>query len=716
MTLSFGLSPWLLAACALVAAGLTYWSYHRTVPAVSPLKRAVLMALRFGALFIVLALLFEPVLRRQDTDTRPPVLAVLVDDSQSLTLAGGADTSRAVPAQAVQALLDGLDGFDADELRLFSFSGTTRALPSADSLGFAGGRTDIAQALDHVRDAMKNDNLRGVLLVSDGRYNTGRNPLYTAERYSVPISTVVLGDTTRQRDVQIRRVTTNDLAYVDVALPVQVGLRADGYGGAEVAVTLARDGQVLHVQRVRLPADAAEVPVDLTYTPTEEGLQRLQVGVTRLDGETTYRNNIEAVTVRVLQSKRRVLLVAAAPGPDVAALRQLLEADPASRISSYVQKGPGAFYEGPFPTVLDTFDVVVLAGYPGRVADPAVTRRLADAARAGKPVLFVLGRQTDLNALRQGLGEVLPVQPDLVRTDYAEAVFVPTPTGLRHPILEQVGAPAVLWRRLPPLLFNTSRWQTSPDARVLATLEVRGVALNDPLLAVRSRGNTRTAALLGAGTWRWKNVPSDLEAAAALWPGLLANTVQWIAAREDDRPVRVAPVRTHFGGDEDVQFGGQVYDESLNPVDRASIQVEVTAPDGRVYPYLMASIGNGRYTLDVGLLPEGTYRYTATARRDEAVLGTDQGAFAVGGLTLEFKETQADAALMRQIAQRSGGAFVPASAAGDLAGQLRAAGTFTPLVIEETRSTELRHLYALLAVVIVLLTVEWFLRKRSGMV
>lgn len=716
MSLSFGLNPWILAGCLVVAAGLAYWMYRRTVPELPPAKRAVLAALRFAALAMVLALLFQPILRRIERDVHPPILAVLVDDSQSLTLHGQADSAAAVIRQSLDRLGD---AFGPEEVRFYAFDATTRPLPGgaarADSLGFTGARTDIAQALDYVRDELRNENLRGVLLLSDGQYNTGRNPLYVAERFPVPIYTAVLGDTTRRRDLQIQRVTTNEIAYVGAAQPVQVGLRAEGYGQEDVTVTLLRDGQVLQAQQVRLPGGTGEVPVDLVYTPAEAGLQRLSVTVTHLDGETTYRNNTETFTVQVLESKRRVLLVGGAPGPDLAAVRQVLESDAASRISAYVQKAPGAFYEGTFPTRLDTFDVIVLAGYPGPAADDAVMRRLAEAARGGKPLLFLLSRQTNLEALKSAFADVLPAVPDAVRSEFTEAAFVPTAAGLRHPVME-VGPPAALWRRLPPLLINTSRWTVSPDARILATVEVRGVALDDPMLVLRSRGDSRSAALLAAGTWRWKNVPTDLEAAAPLWPGLLANLVQWIATREDDRPVRVRPVRDVFTGGEDVAFTGQVYDESLQPVADASVRVQVTAPDGTEYPYLMEPIGNGRYTLRVGSLPEGTYTYTAEAGRGDVTFGTDRGSFAVGGLTLEFKETQANAALMRQIAQRSGGSFVSEDALAGLSGQIQAAGTFTPLVREEERETELRHRYGFLIAVVLLLTAEWFLRKRSGMV
>ena len=714
MALSFSLSPWLLVVCAVVAAALTYWTYRRTVPRVSTARLAVLRGLRFAALFIVLFLLFEPIWRQFLRDERPPVLAVLVDDSQSLGLEAESEGQPLDLAATMRQTVGTLPPVDG-QTRLFAFGSAVRALDAADSLRFDGARTNIAQALDYVRDALQDQNLRGVLLISDGQYNTGRNPLYQAERYPVPIHTVAVGDTLRRRDLQIRRVTTNDIAYVEAELPVQIGLRTEGFSGEQVIVSLFRSGQLLGSSSVRLPEGTAEVPVDLTYTPTEEGLQQLSVTVTQLPGEVTYRNNSESFAVRVLKNKQRILLLAAAPSPDLATVRQLLQQDGNTEIVSFVQKGPRAFYEGAFPATLTDFDLMVLVGFPGRGADGAALQRVARAATDGTPLLFLLTRQTDLTAVRNALADVLPVSPQRNRTGFDEASFVATPRGEQHPILEIPQRPAS-FGGLPPLLYNQSRWQATPDARVLATIDMRGVQLDDPLLVIRRRAGSRAAALLGSGTWRWKNLPDDLDAYATFWPALFDNLTQWLTTPEDDRRVRVVPVQEVFGGSEAIQFTGQVYDESLNPVGDASVTMEVTAPDGARYPYTMNPVGNGRYVLDVGSLPEGTYSYEASGTRNDVTLGTDNGSFAVGALTLEFKETRANAALLRQIAQRSGGQFFTPNALGTLPGALSSDGTFTPVRFEEARETELWHLPLFFIIVVLLLTTEWVLRKRSGMV
>lgn len=722
MSLSFGVSPLFLIPCLIVAAILAYWVYHNTVPSVSRPKQALLRFLRFGSLFLVLFLLFEPILQNLISTERPPVLAVLVDESQSLTLHGSDEIDSLAAAPLMNQAIDAFsDQTIPGDIHYFTFSDFTTPIrntsgPVSDSLNFAGERTNMSQALDYVRDHLKDENLQGVLLLSDGQYNTGRNPVFQAERYPIPIHTVVVGDTTQKRDLQIRRVTTNEIAYVEEVLPIQVGIISEDYEGERVTVSLYESGALLQSETITLLPGTAEIPVNLEHTPQAPGLRRYSVRVTQLPGEATTRNNSQSFVVRVLENKKRLLLLAATPEPDVAAFQQLLALDKNIQVDAYIQKSLSGFYNTDPLDSLDAYDAAILLGYPGTAASQEVARNIARAIDNGLPALFVLGRQTNLQLYKDIFGSILPVSPRTVRTNLVESSFTPTPEGLQHPLFQIPNLDPADWSLLPPLVFNDSRWETSPDARVLATQTVRGIKLRDPILVVQNRNKHRTAALLGAGTWRWKNLPEDLEEAGPIWTSLFSNTLQWITTREDDRPVRVNPVEDLFSGASSIQFSGQVYDESLNPVDGASLEVTVIDSDGIEYPYTMKPVGNGNYILDAGILPEGTYRYRSSASKNGTELGSDEGTFAVGSLTVEFNETQADGTLMRSIAQRSGGAFFDIGSVSELSSHLQQSETFRSTFFEERIETELWQKYLFLILIIILLTAEWFIRKRSGMV
>lgn len=716
MSFSFGYSPLLLVMLLALFGAVAYWGYANTTPRLKGPRQALLAGLRFVAFFLVLLLLFQPIVRRTASDVDSPVLAVLFDDSESIRLSAYDSTSGVFGALLEELRLPG--GLDVQAYR---FSDAPALLPSdrsawSDSITATGDRTDIARALSDVQRNLRDRNLGAIVLVSDGRYNTGRNPIYVAERSSIPIHTVVVGDTTSRRDVALGRVAANRVAFVGVEQPVRVDLSATGFAGSRLSVTLRSRSRQLATESLTVDGDVLHTSVELSYVPDEEGLHNLAVSVTEFEGEVTHRNNTATFSVRVLDQKRQILLVGGAPGPDVAATRQILELAPDAELTVRVQKAAGVYYDGALPNDLASFDAVVLVGYPGPAASRSEVTGIRDAIEAGLPAFFILTRETDLDLLSRSLLESLPISVERLRPEWTDASIALTPAGAEHAVSAVDGAGADDWMRLPPLRVPTSRFQASPDAQVLATTDIRGVRLDDPLLVVRARSGARTAAFLGGGTWRWRNLPQDLDRWGHLWPTLVSNTVQWITADRDQRPVRVRPLRDVVAGGEPVQFVGEVYDERLQPVSDALVEVEIRDEEETSYPLRLESEGRGQYALAGVSLPTGIYSFSAVASRGGQTLGSDSGSFVVGGLALEHQDTSADPVLMRQIAHRSGGRALSAGDASALPEMISETATLEPRVVSVEHEFNLRRHPLFLLIIVALLTTEWVLRKRSGLV
>lgn len=715
--MSLGHNPFLLAAILVALLLFTIWVYRKTVPDVGRLKSA-LAALRFVVLALIAFLLFRPTLESVETIEHPPVLAVLVDASESLGVTGGVVGADSV--EGIRRLIGSLPVAQIDgDVRFYSFGGETLPLLDEsrfDSISWDQQRTNFSSALEFVREDLRDQNLGAVLLVSDGRHNTGRNPLFVAERYTAPVYTIVVGDTTVRRDVLIQSVVSNDIGYVGNEIPIRVTVRSDGYERSTVNVAVNVDGVVVDRESVTLAAEHGEGTVDLSFVPTEPGYKQIRLSVSRLDGESTYRNNSDVLSIRVLESRKRVVMFASAPNPDVSALTQIFTANPDLELRPVVQKSAGQYYSTVDPDSVSSFDLIVLAGYPGAISDQPMLRAIASAAENGTPVLFLALRNTNLSVVSANLSSILPSQPDAVRQDYFDVEFTPTVAGNQHVLMDGISVSPSDWRRLSPLTQNSSRWKNAPDAVVLAQSTVRGIDIEAPLLSALQRPGYRSLAFLASGFWKWRNGPEDTEDLSAVYPALIENAVQWLTAAEDDRPVRVAPNSSVFAESDRIRFSGQVYDASNAPVSDAAVTIEVRTPDGRRIPLNMESSGNGRYSLDSPPLTAGTYTYTASADRSGVDMGSDNGTFAVGELALEFRDTRADPVLMRQIAERSGGITLEQTRVGDLPSILASSESFVGKTETIARESELWRRLFFMGIILALLTLEWFLRKRSGLV
>ena len=234
----------------------------------------------------------------------------------------------------------------------------------------------------------------------------------------------------------------------------------------------------------------------------------------------------------------------------------------------------------------------------------------------------------------------------------------------------------------------------------------------EPVVVAERRGRRR-AVLVGASAWwRWQLVPEALAPLTPVFPALVS---RWVAfAASDAAPdVQIQSTETAFGDGEPVTFDAQVVGDEGAGVEDATVEVEVTGAARRTLT--MRPIGAGRYALDAGALPPGTYRYTGRAARGGAILGTDGGTFDVGSTPAEAADPTADVALLTALAEATGGAVVPVDSLDALRRRFETSPAFAPALVAGEAETTLFDRWPFFVVLLVLLTAEWALRKRAGM-
>jgi hypothetical protein len=187
-----------------------------------------------------------------------------------------------------------------------------------------------------------------------------------------------------------------------------------------------------------------------------------------------------------------------------------------------------------------------------------------------------------------------------------------------------------------------------------------------------------------------------------------------LTTRDDNRPVKVVPSKDAYTQGELVEFTAQVYDASANPIENAQVKIAARSQQGE-FETLLHPTGNGRYEGSLDGLSEGDYTFRASASMDGQSLGDDRGRFTVGELNLEFQDTRMNVQLLRQLAASSGGKYFSPMEADGLVNTLSALPTFTSRQIQRAESFELWNWKYMLALVVLVLATEWFVRKRSGM-
>ena len=171
------LSPWPLAVAGVVAATLAVpavLTYLRARGKSSRADRWVLGVLRGTAFLILFFIVMQPGLILTSVVPQRNFLAVLVDDSRSMTIDDRDGTSRAEKATGLLDPESELVGALSEEftLRHFRFSSRPSRVGGVDALTFDGSQTRIGDALAYARDELQGVPLSGIVVLSDGGDNS----------------------------------------------------------------------------------------------------------------------------------------------------------------------------------------------------------------------------------------------------------------------------------------------------------------------------------------------------------------------------------------------------------------------------------------------------------------------------------------------------------------------------------------------------------------
>ncbi len=707
---------WLLILTAAVAIACSYWLYRETIPTSLRRIRMSLFVLRSLAFVLVILLLFAPYLHYDRERSEWPVVAVLMDRSESMTLRDGGQPRDSLVRSLF--LRDSWRGVKSQrEVRYFGFAGTMEEVPSPDSTVFDGQVTDIGAALKSVRRHLADAHLTAIVLLSDGQNNYGPNP--SSQDGNVPIFAIGVGDTAERRDAVLRDVAANEVAYRKEKISVDVLITANGLGGSAATLVLSQAGRMLESRAVVLPPDGAVHRGSFEVTPDTVGMVRYDVRIVPLRGELSDRNNERSFVVNVLKNRFRWVLISGAPGPDHVWLRNILMADPNVDIATFVERADGSMIEvdRPWGTIRwDETDGVVLNQFPTALTSKTVMDKVR---QSGKPIFFFNGPAVDGGKI-SALESALCVRWN-TDGNFSEMQVWPSVTllGKNSSILriQDDGELTVRqWSELPPIWIGRLLPFPEDRAEVLIRVDmsrapnVLKIRKDIPLVVSGQKNGLKSIVVGAYGLWKAQFMMTGLQRSNNAARQFVQNGARWLTTRDDSRRVIVRSSRPVYQNGEPVRMIGQVYDEQYRPIADATIQIRLRSED-RVTELQLHSIGNGRYEAEVKGLASGDYQWEATASRDDATLGEDRGKFAIEAYSVEFAETRLREDVLTALAEPSGGLYRRFRDADSLL--LRIPGT--PRDVRHLQSIALWQSPLVLFTVILVLTVEWILRKRNDM-
>jgi len=468
--------PWLWLFVIAAGAAL-FWLGYMLRGGKAPVSRAL------GLTLIIIGIA-QPMYVQERREPASDIVALIVDQSESLTLAGRKDAARA----AGERLANQLSREQGLDVRVREVRG------GADG-------TAIVGALEETLADAPRDRIAGAILLTDGQISDVPDDLRRLRALG-PVHTLVVGDPARG-DRRLTLLSAPQFGIVGDRATIEARVD-DPQAGAAVAITVSIDGQI-----VRRTSAIAGRPFKVEIAPPKRGANMVVVEAGPGPREITLANNRAAFELMGVRDRLRVLLVTGEPHSGARVWRNLLKSDPSVDLVHFtILRPPEKQDLTPldelaliaFPTrelfvdKLDQFDLIIFDRYRRRSILPsAYFENIAQRVEAGGALLVVAG-PSDAgydSVFQTPVAAILPSQPtgQIVDQTYRPVM---TALGQRHPVTRGLPDPQ-----------NWGRWTRQIDARASAGQTILSGVGNRPLLVLGRAGQGRVAQLWSDQAWLW---------------------------------------------------------------------------------------------------------------------------------------------------------------------------------------------------------------------
>ena len=530
-------------------------------------------------------------------------------------------------------------------------------------------------------------------MASDGNYTKGLQPNYTVNKLNVPVFTLALGDSTVQKDIAIDAVNYNELAYLENEFPVEFDLHSNFKSTDKRHLQITNSGKIVFEEWVNLEANLP-LKKQVLIEATKGGIQYYDISISTFEGEKNSQNNTFRIALEVVNNTQNVLILAAAPHPDIAALKSALE------IGKNYQVRTALFHE--FKEEIESYNLIILHQIPEYSnRNISLLNRVTE---SNTSLLYITGKRTKWNKFNT-VQDVLSLKTN----NSSQEVF---------PVLNNDFAPFDLSKKAiafikeaPPLLAPFGELTKKDVSHSLFKQKIEGINTSNELFVFSEKDNKLIAILLAEGLWKWRLFDYQKNKSHDNFNEIIQSVSQYLTLNKDKRKLRLHYPKLSVEGDV-FKLNAQLYNDNYQLIEKAELNLSLIDDSENEYLYTLSNKGTN-YRISLRNLAEGNYSFTLTSTYKKEQL-KQKGTFAIVASNIEQQKLEADWKLLQKMSSLTAGTFIVKEQISEFAELIRAKVTIEPTVYFSKQLSDLIKQKAIFFVLLLSLLFEWALRKRLG--
>ncbi len=670
----------LLVLAVLLSSALSFYQYYFKTNRNSRLQLP-LSFLRFLAFLGVCILLINPKITKTAYTEEKHNLVFLWDNSSSIKNSNADVTMLALQEQFTKNENLGR----RFNLSSFSFG---NELSTNDTLTFSKSTTNIAKALTTLSALYRNSNTTAIV-VTDGNQTIGEDYEFLTSTLAFPIYPIVVGDTTRYKDLKINRINLNKYAFLNNTFPVEVFISYEGKDAITSSLSIQLDGKRVYSKTFSLDATTDSKKITAQIEATSVGFKPLKFSLELLEGERNQQNNSKTESIEVIDEKTNVGIVTNVMHPDIGALIKTIE--------SNEQRSAKILKPNVPENELADIDLFIL--YQPTQEFAPVYKFIN---RYERNTFTITGPKTDWRFLNT-------VQNSLERSNYDQTEEI-------YPVLNEgfglFDVTAFSVEDFPPLEGTLGELLVTKTSENILEQRIKGVDINEPLLAIMYDDTQRQAFLFGENLWRWRMQNFRNDQNFESFDDLFGKLFLYLASSEKRERLVVDHELSNEGASAQRIFA-TYFDATYAFDSKAELNVIIRNIDNGTSKNLPMVLGNNLYEADISDLPSGAYTFTVSVSNESI---SKSGGFTISDFSLEQQILRSDSEKLNRLAETTSGKLMYPQNSQLLVEDLMNNTQYIPTQKSVQNVVSLIDFKVVLAIIITALTAEWLIRKYNGLI
>jgi len=664
-----------IVLAAIIAFVMAFFQYFYNVKHRS--KEILLLAILRGlSIFAIILLVINPTIKSQQFEDISPVLNVLIDNSSSINYAN--------QGEKVQKLKDEIStNSDINKkftVNYYSFSDNLHPL---DSLSFDNPRTNIIKTLKSL-ESFNNDGISPIILISDGNQTYGSS--YEFYKSNQPLYPIIVGDTVKYDDIKIDQINVNSYTYLNNKFPVEVFLQYDGNDQVKKKFNVKHNSKTVFTKNLDFSSDQNSQKIQFYLPATTVGMLKYQCDIATLDNEKNTLNNLKNFTVEVVNEKAKVLILSKTNHPDISMIKRSIEMNKQRKV--IIENDLNKTYQ------LRDYQLVILY---------QPTKEFKEIFNTIKEVNFLIitGTQTDWNFLNTS--QQYFSKNNISKTENYSAVFNTTYDEF---VTNDLG-----FSNFPPLEDYFGEINFSVPHKNILFQNVANITTEEPLLTTFTDNNRRGAVLFGENSWKWRMLTKVEDQTFEKFDTFFNKLIQYLASNKRSNQLEIV-YDPFIYSNTDAVIKAQYFDATYTFDQNASLLLSISNTATRETNEFPFTLKNNSFEISLSNLKPGDYTFNVSVGSNNI---SKNGNITVLPYDIEQQFGRANMNDLKNIAQLSNGAFFHINKVNELFSLILSDKRYTTIQKSTEKIVSLIERKWLLILIVLLLSLEWFIRKYKGL-